>query len=153
MKYHNNKTKIIMLISTIIASGIIGVLLALVFITSIPVKLVCLLSIISFCTIGVLQTRVNFNVELTICEDFILSKRGNDEIKIQLKDVKSIKYRGVPFIHIFDIIALFDSRGQMVFIDYNYENYLSLWERATELCKKANPEVCIDQRIIEKISD
>lgn len=151
MKYHNSRAKIIILISTIVVSGIVGVVLSLLYITGLSVKVVCILSIVSFCTAGVLRARVNFDVELSVCEDFIVSKRGQDEIKIRLKDVRSVKYRGVPFVPLFDIIALFDSRGQMIFIDYNYEEYLSIWKRTVELCKNANPEVCIDQKILEKI--
>lgn len=152
MKYYNDKRKIIALIMAIISIAIIGIVLEVLLIKSISMRCVSIIMMCSLCGCLIAKVSTNFNVELTIDAQHITSYRNGEYKEILWENVKSIRYRGIRCASFFDIIAVFDNAGKMIFIDYNFQNYLAIWATIIKICDDNNLRIYTDHRIIEKIA-
>lgn len=151
MKYYNDKRKIIALIILIAGIAIIGTVFEVLLIQNISMKYVSIIMMCSFCGCIIAKVTTNFNVELTIDSQHITSYRNGEYKEILWKNVKSIRYRGICCIPFFDIIAVFDNSGKMIFVDYNFQNYVSIWTTIIKMCDDNNTKIYVDNRILEKI--
>lgn len=152
MKYYCNKKKVILLLLVILVICGIGIGFSIKWIPSISICAVCISTIAMLCGVAFINVLSNLKAELIIEKDYIESKRGNKSVKLFYKDIQSIKYRGIKLIPVFDIIAIFAQNGKMIFIDFNFENYLHLWEQVVKRCLEANRNINIDKTILSRIS-
>lgn len=151
MKYYCDKKKVVLLLFVIISIGGIGIGLSIKLIQSISICAVSVLTTTILCGGVFINVLSNFKAELIVEKDYIESKRANKSVIIFYKDIQSIKYRGTKLVPVFDIIAIFSQNGKMIFIDFNFENYLYLWEQVIKRSLDEKENINVDQTILRKI--
>lgn len=69
---------------------------------------------------------------------------------ISFENIESIAYSGCKFVPMSEYISI-KTATKVIYVDYNFNNYLLVWRDILFKCKEKNPELQVDPKLLKRI--
>lgn len=156
--YEKSKIKVIALVITVILI-FVGSFCFLIIHLNTTIKITFTGTILVGLIMGVSQSKIQLFQKIIIESDSFLFINCYDKIhkppvqlKIPFKDITELKYHGTKYIPINEIMIVTDGT-ETVYLDFNFENYLLLWEDIYLKCIEVNQNLKVDDNLKKRLKN
>lgn len=149
--YYKSKYKIFGMILSFTLILAIGVMITILYLDlSRGTQIVLISGYIVFCLITIPKLRLLGKEYLILEDDRIEFVSPPLSWQIDVKEIRSIKYRGIRWIPIFENLII-KSDLDTINIDFNFCNYSKLWIDILTNCMDKNPNLKIGLRLKKRL--
>ena len=83
--------------------------------------------------------------------DCIAFDNLNNCTQINFDEIIEINYKGTKFFPLSEMIII-KSLKDSIYVDYNFKDYLNIWQEIISLCQERNLNINIDSKIIKRLN-
>lgn len=152
MIYKKSKLKVTLLVITCSLIIFISIFLLLYFSslsTTYTVYGIAIINSIIFLIIGLVKIKPQYNQTLEIDKKIIFHNRP-DSTFLEFNEIDSINYNGTRFIPMSEMLII-KSKAGIIYVDFNFINYLNVWKDVVYICKKSNPNISVDEKVQKRL--
>ena len=72
------------------------------------------------------------------------------DVKMNYADVTKLTCKGIKVVPISEMLVV-ETRNEKIYVDFNFEHYLELWNEIYLKCKEQNPNIIVSNKLEKRI--